>query len=135
LGYELLAAMLSHDGTGMRNGADVILKWLFVGLGGPRGLLLFSVVLIGVAGWLVVRDWRRAADRLQPRYFAAMMIESAVLALLVGIVVGQATQALLDPLSIGQIEQTSAATRLMLSLGAGLYEELLFRVILVGALS
>lgn len=134
LAYELLAALLSHDGAGLRNGADVLLKWLFFGLGGPRGLVVFTVALIGLAGWLVVRDWRRAKGSLQPRYFAAMLLESLILAMLVGVVVGRATQALLEPLSVSQIESTGVATRLMLSLGAGLYEELLFRVILVGAL-
>lgn len=135
LGYELLAWMLSHDGTGLRNGADVLLKWLFATLGGPRGVVLFGVLLIGLGAWLVVRDLRQVRERLQPHYFALMLLESSLLAILVGIVVGRATQALLEPLSISQLEQAGVATRLMLSLGAGLYEELLFRVIIVGLLS
>jgi hypothetical protein len=135
LGYELLAWLLSHDGIGLRNGADVLLKWLFASLGGPRGVVLFGVLLIGFGAWLVVRDLRQGRERLQPHYFALMLLESSLLAILVGVVVGRATQALLEPLSISQLEQTGIATRLMLSLGAGLYEELLFRVIIVGLLS
>ena len=57
-----------------------------------------------------------------------------VLALLVGVIVGQATRALLQHLSIQGIGGFDLGTQLMLSLGAGIYEELLFRVILVGAL-
>ena len=135
LGYELLAWMLSHDGDGVRNGADVLLKWLFLALGGPRGVVLFGVLMIVFGAWLVVRDLRRSRDRIQPHYFALMLLESSLLAILVGVIVGRATQALLEPLSISQLEQTGVTTRLMLSLGAGLYEELLFRVIIVGLLS
>jgi hypothetical protein len=64
-----------------------------------------------------------------------MLAESAVLALLVGLVVGRATRALLETLALGQMQEFSLATQLMLSLGAGIYEELLFRVLLVGGLA
>ena len=53
LAYELLAWSLGGGPGGVRNGADVLLKWLFQGLGGPRGLLVFNVLLASVAAWLV----------------------------------------------------------------------------------
>lgn len=135
LAYELLAWSLGGEAGSVRNGADVLLKWMFQGLGGPRGLLLFNLLLAGVAGWLVIRDWRAAGGTLKASTFGLMLVESAVLALLVGLVVGNATQALLQHLSIGQMSEMGFATQLMLSLGAGIYEELLFRVLLVGALA
>lgn len=135
LAYEGLSLALSDDGAGIRNGADVLIKWLFVSLGGANGLLWFNVILIAVAGALVIRDMRRAGDRLKAEMFAGMLLESALLALLVGVVVGSATQAVLPGLSLGAVGEMSIATRLMLSLGAGLYEELVFRVLLVGALA
>jgi hypothetical protein len=71
-----------------------------------------------------------------------MFGESAVLALLVGIFVGTITQRLLGTFSLlaaqggsATIESMPWNTRLMLSLGAGLYEELLFRVLLVGGIA
>ena len=67
-----------------------------------------------------------------------MLAESAVLAIAFGIVVGALTARILGSmhlLAIGQIEQANWPTRLMLSLGAGLYEELFFRVLLVSALA
>jgi membrane protease YdiL (CAAX protease family) len=64
-----------------------------------------------------------------------MLIESALLAVLVGVVVGNATRALLQHLAVGQMSEMGLGTQLMLSLGAGIYEELLFRVLLVGALA
>jgi hypothetical protein len=135
LGYEALALLLADTAGGVRNGADVLLKWLFVGIGGGRGLLVFNLLLLGAGGYLVARDWRRQGGTLSPRIFAAMLAESAVLALLVGIVVGQVTRALLQHLAIQGIDGFGVGTQVMLSLGAGLYEELLFRVLLVGALA
>jgi hypothetical protein len=60
-----------------------------------------------------------------------------LLALVFGVVVGTITARLLGvfgALTMAQVTQPDGLTRLMVSLGAGLYEELLFRVILVSAL-
>lgn len=139
--YEALAAMLGVGGSGVRNGADVILKSPFVAVAGARGPLIFVALLVIVGGWLVVRDLRRARGTsgwmLSPRIFGLMLLESAALAVAFGVVVGIATARLLSSLGImalAQVEQLGATERLMVSLGAGLYEELLFRVMLVGAL-
>ena len=41
--YEVLAFSLSHDEvTGVRNGADVLLKSIFLALGGRDGLVVFG---------------------------------------------------------------------------------------------
>lgn len=135
LGYEALALMLQDAGGGVRNGADVLLKSLFIGLGGARGLLVFNLVLVAVGGWLIARDWRRHPGPLRLSVFGGMLLESAVLAGFVGVVVGTLTNALLQRLAIGQLGTMDLPTQLMVSLGAGVYEELLFRVILVGALA
>ena len=59
--YEVLAFSLSHDAiAGVRNGADVLLKSLFVGLGGRNGLIVFGALLVGTGAVLVWRDRRRA---------------------------------------------------------------------------
>lgn len=136
LAYEVLAWSLTPaDAPGVRNGADVILKSLFIWLGGPRGLLAFEVLLVGVGTWLVVRDWKARPGPLQPRVFLGMLGESTVLALLVGVVVGRLTAALLRYLAVPDPAGLDTSTQLMISLGAGIYEELLFRVIIVGALA
>jgi len=73
--------------------------------------------------------------------FAAMLGEATVLALLFGVTVGRVTWEVVHPpgpaamIGTSQIEQLSWSTRLMLSVGAGLYEELLFRVLLVAGLA
>ena len=50
----------SRRGAAIRNGADVLLKSLFVLLGGRHGLTVFAVLLLGTGLVLVVRDWRRS---------------------------------------------------------------------------
>lgn len=135
LGYELLAFLLRDAAGGVRNGADVLLKSLFIMLGGLSGLLVFNLILLVAGVWLVARDWRRHPGPLRARVFAGMFAESAVLALMVGIVVGYATNLLLQRLAIGQLDTFDLPTQLMISLGAGIYEELLFRVLLVGSLA
>ena len=141
--YEFLAAMLAGDATaaGVRNAADVLLKTPFL-LAGPRGSMAFFATVVAVCVFLVARDLTRTKKRLEPRVFALMMGEAALLALLLGVVVGALTTQLLGGLSALAAQQGSAPletmslpVKLMLSLGAGLYEELLFRVLLVGGLA
>ena len=138
--YELLAALLSTpSGGGMRNGADVLLRSAIYAGAGRYGPLVFGVALIGTSIWIVGRDLRRSGGPLRPRIFAAMFAESLVLALAFGVVIGTVTAKLLTPfatgLAAGSVQSDAGvATRLMLSLGAGLYEELLFRVLLVSGL-
>ena len=58
--YELAAFLLAGDPVaGIRNGADVLLKSLFLTLGGHHGLLVFNAILLGAGAVLVGRDLRR----------------------------------------------------------------------------
>jgi Type II CAAX prenyl endopeptidase Rce1-like len=143
IAYELLAALLSPSALeGVRNGADVLLKSLFVSFGGRDGLLVFGALLVGTGAVLVWRDLRRGG-RLQVRVFLLMAVESVAIGLLFGLVTGTLTGwflgGIVDPaipaLTLQDSERMGLATQLMVSLGAGIYEELLFRVILVGAIA
>jgi hypothetical protein len=136
--YELLAAGLSYTSGGVRNGADVLIKSAFIALAGPYGPLLFGVVVVGASLWLIRRDVRANGRDLKSRVFGGMALESLALALVFGIVVGTITARLLAPFAIvsdGPLDAMGWPTRLMVSLGAGIYEELLFRVVLVSALA
>ena len=138
--YEALAAFLFRfSGETVRNGADVLIRSFFALVAGAWGPLVFAVTVVGISIWLIARDMRRGGGALRPRVFAAMLAESVVLALAFGVVIGTITARLLTPfattLALAQgTAEMGPATRLMISLGAGLYEELLFRVILVSAL-
>jgi hypothetical protein len=135
--YELLAASLSYASGGVRNGADVLIKSAFIAVAGPYGPLLFGAIVIAASIWLIRRDIRANGRDLKPRVFAGMAAEAFLLALVFGTVVGTLTAQLLAPFAItdGPLAGMGWATQLMVSLGAGIYEELLFRVILVSALA
>jgi hypothetical protein len=137
--YEGLQALspVRVGGGVVRNGADVILTGLFTLLFGVRGPMVFMALVIGGALVLIWRD--RRGGPVRPSYFALMFIESCALALAFGLVIGIATVKVLGPLrslaagvdGLGG----SALERFTMSLGAGLYEELLFRVVLVALLA
>jgi hypothetical protein len=137
--YEALAAVLGHgEPQAIRNGADVLLKSAFIVLLGAHGPLVFGALLIGLSLWLVTRDMRMHGTHLSPRIFAGMAVESVVLALAFGIIVASITTRVLArfaALAQTPMHELGVWTQLMVSLGAGLYEELLFRVLLVGAIS
>ncbi len=135
--YELLAAGLERQSNGVRNGADVILKSLFEIAFGARGPVIFGALVVLAMLVFIIRDRRQVKDPLKASTFVGMMVESAVLASVFGVVVGMLTAQLVGPLqrlAIGPLTSLGWPTALMVSLGAGLYEELLFRVILVSAL-
>ena len=137
LAYEMLeiVAPIRMQGGVIRNGADVILTSLFTALLGVRGPSVFMAVVIGVSVWLIWRD--KPSGRPRPVVFGGMLLEAVALALVFGLVVGTATARLVGPLrSLAAPDAAeSEVARLTLSLGAGLYEELLFRVIIVSALA
>ena len=150
--YEGLAAALGGlAGVSVRNGADVWLKAPFVALFGPRGPVVFGALVVLASVALVLRDVRRSRDGVRAGVFARMLGESVLLAGVCALAVGMATAQLLRALPhaallgapaggpalaaapVG-VAALGAPAQLMVSLGAGLYEELLFRVVLVGAL-
>jgi hypothetical protein len=145
LAYEGLAAVLSGPGhdSQVRNGADVLMKDVFIAVAGRHGPLIFMAAVIGISIWFVSRDLRRSGQGLRPAILGGMFAESIALATIFGFVIGTITVKLLGSLHVLAITSTLPeplthlgwTTRLMLSLGAGLYEELLFRVLLVSALA
>ncbi len=135
--YEGLL-LLTSVGRGMhvRVGADVWIKQL-LGAFGVYGMQALAVLVL-VAGIAVFWYERRRNVPLRVRYFGWMIVESAgyavVLALLVGGVVGFIFGLQATPLLMAQVSELPLPTLLILSIGAGLYEELFFRVLLVGGL-
>jgi hypothetical protein len=141
--YEILAWSLSRAQlTQVRNGADVLLKSVFVAVGGRYGLSGFTALLAIAGIGLVWRD-RRAHGPIRPPLFAGMLLEAALYAVMLGAVASTLTSLLLHGrLLISQAGGPSPdftslgfPTQLMVSLGAGIYEELVFRVLLVSGLA
>jgi Type II CAAX prenyl endopeptidase Rce1-like len=129
MAYEGLALFLNQsDLYGIRNSADVFLKLLlaYMGIHGFFGfgaamivaLLLFRVVGGGPRFGLIrfgVLVW--------------MLAESLVYSLVFGAVVSAVTRLLLS-----QPFPLSRSAQILVSLGAGIYEEFVFRVLLLAAL-
>ncbi|MEX2581915.1 MAG: CPBP family intramembrane glutamic endopeptidase [Gemmatimonadota bacterium] len=136
--YEVGAIYIARtEGSTLRNGADVLLRTLLA-IGGFEGTAALTLMVIAVAGVLVVMERQRNRVPLRLSNFAGMAMESVLYALLLGVVVGTATQWLIGaiPLAIqaGGLTSLSTTEGLVLSLGAGLYEEIVFRVVVVGGL-
>ena len=135
--YEV-GVLLANTGPGqIRVGADVWLKTLLAALGGVGWAAVGGVVLL-IGAVVVYRD-RERRPPLVPRYFGLLLVESlvyaVVLAFLVGGAVGVLFGAWLWPdLALAQMAELGLGLQLALSIGAGLYEELVFRVLLVGGL-
>jgi energy-converting hydrogenase Eha subunit A len=137
--YEGLAWAMGRTGVSqVRNGADVLLKNLFLALGGRYGLSVFAGVLLLVGLYLVGRDVRKNGAPVA-RTYLGMAGESILYAALLGIVASALTSILLTGrlamVQGGPADSFPLPVQLMVSLGAGLYEELVFRVLLVSGLA
>ncbi|MBW3571615.1 MAG: CPBP family intramembrane metalloprotease [Gemmatimonadetes bacterium] len=136
--YEIGAVMIAGRAGGMRNGADVLLRTLLAA-GGLHGTLAFTAVLALGAAVIVALEQKRRRVPIRTGYFAAMLAESAAYAVLFGGLIAAATQVVLGGVvrmaaDGGSITRLPLLDGVVLSLGAGIYEELLFRVLLTGGL-
>lgn len=123
--YELLAFILKTD---LRNGADVWLTNFFAFFGSVSPWVL-KVAGFGALGLLLLL--RRKELKVRPAYFLFMLGEAVAYSLLLGTVV---TSVLIIFKTLSFPPSSDLLTQLTLSLGAGVYEELLFRVILFSGL-
>jgi hypothetical protein len=138
--YEAGALHLARDGElAFRNGADVLLRTLLLPLG-IRGTLAVTAVLLAVAGVLITMERRRRKIPLRTTPFLGMALESTAYALVFGVVIGTMTQWILGGIphflaaGEGPLDLLPLREGIVLSLGAGIYEEIVFRVLLVGGI-
>jgi membrane protease YdiL (CAAX protease family) len=133
LAYEVLIVLANADAaTPVRIGAEIWLKSLLSTFGAAGHLAVGAVVLaIGIA---VFWAERHRNVPLRTGYFCGLVAESSAYAVLVAAlvsrIVGLLFAAAPSPAVVGDVW-----TQLALSVGAGLYEELVFRVLLVGGLA
>ncbi|MDR0786302.1 MAG: CPBP family intramembrane metalloprotease [Gemmatimonadota bacterium] len=137
--YETGAAFITDpNGDGFRNAADVILRTVLM-LSGVTGTAGVTLVLIAIGAVLIILERRKRSIPMKISRFAGMAMESILYATMLGTVVGSATQFVVrefetDLAIRGSFSAMSVPEGLVLSIGAGLYEELLFRVVLAGGL-
>lgn len=132
--FVLYEAMIVAVNTGtsapVRVGAEVWLKELLAMTGARGGLLLVLIAaLSSVAAYVVDRN---RTIPVRGRYFVGILAESAVYAVIVAILVSNLVGALF---AVAPPLEGDLWTQLALSVGAGLYEELFFRVLLVGGMA
>lgn len=125
------------------NGADALVQNVLahVGLTGLLGSWLALAVISGAVVYQADAVHRKG--KLRTEFFPPLLLECAVYALLFGTVVGTLTSLVLHrsgflgipgiPLE-GGAAGIGWAQKLAVGLGAGLYEELIFRVLLMGGL-
>jgi len=135
VGYEALALALPQWETrGVRNGAEVIFRLFFDAVAGSWGNIVFGATVLGVAAWLIAQDVRANGAPTRVGVFFGMALESVVLAAAFGLATGVITARVLGALhlqAMGIAGAVDARTQFMVALGAGIFEELLFRVVLV----
>jgi membrane protease YdiL (CAAX protease family) len=127
--YEGFALFLNHsDLYGIRNSADVFLK-LFLAYMGIHGFFGFGAAMLVALVLLRIVGERPRFAALRFGVLAWMLAESLVYSLVFGGVVSAITRLLL-----AQPFPLSRSAQILVSLGAGIYEEFIFRVVLLAAL-
>ena len=114
----------------MLNGADFLTVFLFRNLGLSRGAYLAYTIVVAVAFAIAVALLRRK-QRFDPRLIVPVFVESAIYALTMGsLIVFVMTKVLhVSPrLAGGMIAEQGLGTRFVMSLGAGVWEETVFRL-------
>jgi len=126
--YEL--GML-FTGSTVKNAADVAVKTPFHLLFGREAALVFNLAVI--VGLFVVMWHQDERHRLNFNIFLPMLVESAVYAIFFGRLVAFLLYKLF-PFVLAVPMGGGLVRSLLLSIGAGVYEEILFRFMLLGGL-
>lgn len=131
--YEALIFISRPDTSQVvRISVDVWIKTLFSYVG--TDVLSITLIFVGLLGLFVLYRERERLSNLRIRYFFIMLFEAAVYAFVLALLISATVSTLLQMMQSAPVESLTTLQKLALSLGAGLYEELFFRVILVSAL-
>lgn len=131
--YEALIYLTQPDPQHVvRISVDVWIKSLFAQFG--YNTLSITLLVVAILGIVVFYVERKRSYTLRAGYFLGMIGEAAVYAVLLALLISNTVAGLLQLLPAEPVEALSALQKIALSLGAGLYEELFFRVILVSLL-
>lgn len=130
--YELVRALRSPDGL-VTNGAHLAILRLFDLFGlDAVALSLPGFLLAGI--FLVQHVLSRGPWIVDLSVVARMFLESALLAVPL-LVFAAVLERLVPVAGIDQFSALPLGARIAVSIGAGLYEELIFRMVLIGALT
>ncbi|HYX08732.1 MAG TPA: CPBP family intramembrane glutamic endopeptidase [Bacteroidales bacterium] len=131
--YEMLIFIAQPDAEHVvRISVDVWIRSLFSYLG--PDVLSITLIFVALLGIFVLYRERDKLSSLKPSYFFNMLIEASLYAFLLSLLISTLVGQILQLMQAGPVESLSLFQQFALSLGAGLYEELFFRVILVSIL-
>lgn len=131
--YEVLIFISQPDSEQIiRISVDIWIKTLFAYF--SQDVLSITLILVALVGIYILYRERNKVTSLKFSYFMTMLIEASVYAFLLSILITITVSNLLQMIQVSPIDSLSLLQQMALSLGAGLYEELFFRVILVSAL-
>ena len=125
--YEILIFTFNHsDIIGLRNGADVLFRQFFAIFNVYGFYVVGLVVLVALMIAYHFNFRGKKKPNFEPRFFILMTLESILYALVMYFVVTQLGNVLM-------LSGSGQTTRemIVLALGAGVYEEFIFRVILI----
>lgn len=130
--YEVLIFISQPQGEMARISVDIWFKNIFAYFGlDAISATLFAAVIIG---GIIAYNKRKELNSIRQSYFLYMIIEAAIYAVVVAIAVSNLVEFILLQSANGLPGDFDKLQLIALSLGAGLYEELFFRVILVSVL-
>ena len=129
--YELVVVVGGGaGGSTVRLGAEIWTKEA-LGLLGLRSHLALGLVVAVLGAGIAWKERDRSLP-VRGRYFLGLALESAVYAVVLAIAVSRLVGLILG--AFPAFGDAALLTQIGLSVGAGLYEELVFRVLLVGGL-
>lgn len=128
--YEVLIVISQPSGEAIvRISVDVWIKSLFTYLG--VNAVSFSLLLVAVLGLIILFKERHRLRKLRFVYFPLLILEATIYAIIVAVISQTVASLIFDIAATDPLSGLSIIEKIALSLGAGLYEELFFRVILV----
>jgi len=130
--YEILILFSQPQGNIARISVDVWFKSFFTYFG--LNAISTTLILAAVIGGIIVYKKRAELKSVQKNYLLMMIGEATCYAILVALIVSNIVDFILLQSTTGLTGEFNKLQLIALSLGAGLYEELFFRVILVSFL-
>ncbi len=125
--YEFgISAISSKDLPTIRNGADVLLRKILAaaGVSGIYGLAI--LLLIGIIITFFINKGKFKKLQFKGNYFIVMLLESIFWSIILFIILSQ------GQLLLGKGTGKLLIQQIVLSIGSGMFEEFVFRVMLVG---
>lgn len=128
--YEILIIISQPSADAIvRISVDVWIKSLFTFLG--VNAVSFSLLLLVLIGIFIIYKERERLKTIRLSYFPMLVLEATVYAIVVALISQTLVSWVVNIAASDPISSLSMTQKIALSLGAGLYEELFFRVILV----